>query len=242
MGDHRRTGWYWLGGIVAGVGGAIFAGWYIAVSSGTTKRPVLSAPFFVGVAIVAVGLAILFATMAGRLPRRARPVAKKSKPKKQKSPSLTQPSLPARFQVQVSGYGEGSKAMEVQGGFVDLTGSRFTNNDLGLHVTNPSSTKVHAPHTTFEGNTRGVVVGSDVGIEILKAEYGAGDIWIDVTEAARRQILNGRFDALVTNALYGYHLPGIGKSLRVECRWHGKDMPIQAFDESTQAVLPRPGW
>jgi hypothetical protein len=79
-------------------------------------------------------------------------------------------------------------------------------------------------------------------LDILKAEYGAGDTWTDVTDTVRRSVVNDRLDILVTNAIFGYILHGIGKSLKIECRWNGREMPLVAFDEGKQAVLPLVGW
>ena len=83
MGDHRRNGWYSIGGVTTGVGGAIFAGWYIAVNSAGPHRGMLAAPTYVALAFFVIGSGIVAATMRGLLPM--------AKRKKKKSGRVTPP-------------------------------------------------------------------------------------------------------------------------------------------------------
>lgn len=80
-------------------------------------------------------------------------------------------------------------------------------------------------------------------IEIVKAQYGAGSTWKDVTAIVRKQAGDSRLIMLeggVSNAgLGGDPAPGQVKQLKVQYRVNGKDGEV-AFAENSLLLLPQP--
>ncbi|HWL44546.1 MAG TPA: hypothetical protein VNQ73_16520 [Ilumatobacter sp.] len=76
--------------------------------------------------------------------------------------------------------------------------------------------------------------------ELLKAEYGSGDVWIDVTDLVRGFIASGRTNFLVTNDLMGDD-PVFGqlKQLKLVYNIDGIEQPVE-YNEGTLATLPVP--
>jgi hypothetical protein len=108
MGDHRRTGWYWVGGVIMGVGGAIFAGWYVAGVTGATKAAVLSTPTYVAIAFFVIGAGIVTATMRGFLPmaKRKKKGGNYTPPKSKPPTSKVDPApVPGRSEPNLGGTG-----------------------------------------------------------------------------------------------------------------------------------------
>lgn len=80
-------------------------------------------------------------------------------------------------------------------------------------------------------------------IEIIKAEYGAGDAQRDVTEALQRQVQNLCLIALPSStyneSFGGDPAPGVVKKLKVHYRIDGKE-GAASFAENSLLLLPRP--
>ncbi len=82
-----------------------------------------------------------------------------------------------------------------------------------------------------------------VKVEIIKAEYGAGSTWRDVTEILRKAAGDSPFIALASesyNASFGGDpVSGVAKELRIDYRLNGK--PGSAtFSENVPIFLSPP--
>ena len=87
-------------------------------------------------------------------------------------------------------------------------------------------------------------VGFDqMKVEIIKAEYGAGDKFKDVTTALRKRVVGAPLIILPStsyNASFGGDpVPGVPKQLKVRYRIDGKAGEI-SFAENAAILLPRP--
>jgi hypothetical protein len=81
-----------------------------------------------------------------------------------------------------------------------------------------------------------------VKLEIVKAEYGAGDTQQDVTERVKRHAADTQWIALPSSgyaALFGDPLPGTPKMLKIRYRIDGK-LADASFGENALVVLPLP--
>ncbi|MGV3616396.1 MAG: hypothetical protein ACO1SV_13785 [Fimbriimonas sp.] len=89
-------------------------------------------------------------------------------------------------------------------------------------------------------------------LEIVKAEYGASDKWLDVTDLAQRKVSDGRLELPVGNSLGPDPINGVPKTLRVIYKANGKtqrasakeneDLLIDAAPERSRLTLrPAPG-
>jgi hypothetical protein len=83
----------------------------------------------------------------------------------------------------------------------------------------------------------------EVGLEIIKAEYGSGDVQVDVTEILRQHAGNLQLIALPTRsfneAFGGDPTPGVAKQLTIQYSIDGQ--PSEAtFAENALIVLPMP--
>ncbi len=80
-------------------------------------------------------------------------------------------------------------------------------------------------------------------VEIIKAEYGAGDTQRDVTEALQRQVQNLCLIALPSStyneSFGGDPAPGVVKKLKVHYRIDGKEGEV-SFAENSVLLLPMP--
>jgi hypothetical protein len=61
MQEHRRTGWYIVGGAIMSLGASILTAWSAAAwaSEGPNKRGFFSAPFYIGCGLFAVGAGVV---------------------------------------------------------------------------------------------------------------------------------------------------------------------------------------
>lgn len=77
-------------------------------------------------------------------------------------------------------------------------------------------------------------------LKIVKAEYGAGDKWLDVTEIATKAVQDGRLTLRANNALGADPVPGLGKTLRVVYTSGGIEQTAQAREneELHIGILP----
>ena len=87
-------------------------------------------------------------------------------------------------------------------------------------------------------------VGQDpVKVEILKAEYGAGDKLVDVTEILRKHVRDFPLIVLPSssyNAAFGGDpAPGVVKQLKIQYRMNGKAGEA-SFPEDATILLPMP--
>jgi len=87
-------------------------------------------------------------------------------------------------------------------------------------------------------------IGQDpVKIEIIKAEYGTGTKWKDVTAILRRHVRDFPLIALPSSsynsALGGDPVPGVVKQLKVQYRMDGKEGEA-SFPENATIMLPTP--
>jgi hypothetical protein len=87
-------------------------------------------------------------------------------------------------------------------------------------------------------------IGQDpVKIEIIKAEYGTGAKWKDVTAILRRHVRDFPLIALPSSsynsALGGDPVPGVVKQLKVQYRMNGKEGEV-SFQENGTIMLPMP--
>jgi hypothetical protein len=80
-------------------------------------------------------------------------------------------------------------------------------------------------------------------VEILRAEYGAGDKWKDVTEILRRHVGDFPVIALPSSSynagLGGDPLPRVPKELKIQYRINGKPGEV-SLPENATIVLPVP--
>ncbi|MHC4403500.1 MAG: HEAT repeat domain-containing protein [Planctomycetota bacterium] len=80
-------------------------------------------------------------------------------------------------------------------------------------------------------------------VEILRAEYGAGEKWKDVTEILRRHVGDFPVIALPSSSynagLGGDPLPGVPKELKIQYRINGKPGEV-SLPENATIVLPVP--
>ena len=80
-------------------------------------------------------------------------------------------------------------------------------------------------------------------VEIVKAQYGAGTKWKEVTEALRRHVRGFPLIVLPSSSynssLGGDPLPGIVKQLKVQYRINGKTGEA-TFPENATIMLPIP--
>lgn len=83
----------------------------------------------------------------------------------------------------------------------------------------------------------------EVGLEIIKAEYGSGDVQVDVTEILREHAGNLQLIALPTRsfneAFGGDPTPGVAKQLTIEYSIDGQSSKA-TFAEDVLIVLPIP--
>src|SRR5262249_781355 len=77
-------------------------------------------------------------------------------------------------------------------------------------------------------------------LKILKAEYGAGDRWLDVTEIATRAVQEGRLRLRAGNALGADPAPGAGKTLRVAYSVDGAERIAEARENEELRIDPAP--
>lgn len=87
-------------------------------------------------------------------------------------------------------------------------------------------------------------IGQDpVKIEIIKAEYGAGTKWKDVTAILQRHVRDFPLIALPSSsynsALGGDPAPGVVKQLKIQYRMNGKEGEV-SFQENAPIMLPMP--
>jgi hypothetical protein len=69
-------------------------------------------------------------------------------------------------------------------------------------------------------------------LQVVKAEYGAGSSWKDVTEIAKPQLeANGKVE--VSNNLFGDPAPGQGKTLKVTVSFEGKSVVVNGAEKTT---------
>nr|MBC8874476.1 PBS lyase [Planctomycetota bacterium] len=82
-----------------------------------------------------------------------------------------------------------------------------------------------------------------VKVEIIKAEYGAGTTWKDVTAILGRHVRDFPLIALPSSSynssLGGDPVPGIVKQLKVQYKMNGKAGEA-AFPENATIMLPMP--
>jgi hypothetical protein len=81
-----------------------------------------------------------------------------------------------------------------------------------------------------------------VELEIVKAEYGAGDTQKDVTRTLKKHAGKVRWIVLPSgnyNQTFGDPAPDVVKKLKVQYRINGKAGEA-SFDENTLVVLPMP--
>jgi hypothetical protein len=76
-------------------------------------------------------------------------------------------------------------------------------------------------------------------LEIVKAEYGAADKWIDVTEKAREKVRSGRLVMRADNSL-GEPIHGVVKTLRVTYLAAGKPVTVEARENEDIVVDAAP--
>lgn len=77
-------------------------------------------------------------------------------------------------------------------------------------------------------------------IKVVKAEYGAGDQWRDVTPIVAMTLREGRFTLRATNATLGGvdPAPGIGKTLRVTYVSGGMEQVSEARENEELSLVP----
>lgn len=76
----------------------------------------------------------------------------------------------------------------------------------------------------------GIVVMAGDKLEIVKAEYGAGEKWADVTAKVQEKIVDDEVKLEVTNQLFGDPAHGVGKTLKVTARAGDKQAVFQAAE------------
>lgn len=75
-------------------------------------------------------------------------------------------------------------------------------------------------------------------IELIKAEYGAQDTWVDVTEKVRPALRNGRLEVAATNAAFGDPIYNVVKRLRVFYKMNGEDGRAEVTENQTLTIDP----
>jgi len=70
-------------------------------------------------------------------------------------------------------------------------------------------------------------------LEVLKAEYGAGDKWKDVTETVRGAVHGETLSIEANNDKFGDPAEGVEKTLRATLRLDGKTFSVRAEENST---------
>lgn len=66
--------------------------------------------------------------------------------------------------------------------------------------------------------------------EILEAQWGAGEKWVDVTEGLRKRVINHRLMMIVWAGEFGSPsdpAPGVAKNLRIQYRVHGRSFTVE---------------
>lgn len=90
----------------------------------------------------------------------------------------------------------------------------------------------------------GIIAGMTVGcigvfadiIDVVKAEYGAGSSWLDVTETVRNAIAEDRIEIDVNNTNFGDPAPGVGKITKAVFNYNGKQVVLFAKENTTFVV------
>jgi len=77
-------------------------------------------------------------------------------------------------------------------------------------------------------------------LTIVSAKYGAGDKWLDVTEAARAAVRDGRLSMRAGNSLGPDSVHGVQKTLRVVYSSGGKESVAEAHENADVVVDPAP--
>lgn len=72
-------------------------------------------------------------------------------------------------------------------------------------------------------------------VQVVKAEYGAGETWKDVTDIAKPKLeADGKVEA--SNSVFGDPLPGAGKTLKVLVKIDGKEVSLSADENATLSL------
>ncbi len=75
-------------------------------------------------------------------------------------------------------------------------------------------------------------------MEIIRAEYGAGDKWLDVTDIAKKAVRNGRLTLRAGNTLGKDPAHGVVKQLRVQYTVYGKPLTASAAEGENLVIDP----
>lgn len=77
-------------------------------------------------------------------------------------------------------------------------------------------------------------------LDIVKAEYGAGETWADVTGIVAKEVRQGRLSLHVTNQLLGEPIHGVVKTLKVRYRVNGVEADAQAGENGDLSIDGNP--
>lgn len=76
----------------------------------------------------------------------------------------------------------------------------------------------------------GIVAMAGDKLEIVKAEYGAGEKWADVTDKVQQKVVNDELKLEVSNQLFGDPARGLAKTLKVTAKSGDKQALFQAAE------------
>lgn len=76
-------------------------------------------------------------------------------------------------------------------------------------------------------------------IVIVKAEYGANDTWIDVTDKVQEQVMNGYAIIPVGNQLFGNPVSNTKKYMKIQYKYDGKDIAMKVDESTDYSLIPK---
>jgi len=73
---------------------------------------------------------------------------------------------------------------------------------------------------------------------VVKAQYGAGEKWVDVTDKVTNAVKDGTLTMVASNGNFGDPIEGIAKSLKVIVNYNGVELTFTA-DENVTLTIDR---